>query len=294
MEWISDPTVWVGLLTLVLLEVVLGVDNLIFIAILSDKLPPEQRDRARIIGLSLALLMRLGLLASITWVMSLTTPLLSFWRLEISWRDLILIAGGVFLLIKATTEIHDRVEGGHEARVDGGTPRAVLADRRADRGARRGVLARLGDHRGRHGGRALRDDGGGHHRGGGDAVRVQAAHRVHQQAALAHHPVPGLPADDRPGAGGRRPRPAHPERLCLRRDRLLGADRDPQPAHRRAAAASAPPACARASRSPRRSCDCSAAFRFPPRPCRRARCSPRPSARWSAASSPCASARSAR
>jgi predicted tellurium resistance membrane protein TerC len=121
MEWISDPTVWVGLLTLILLEVVLGVDNLIFIAILADKLPPEQRDRARIIGLSLALLMRLGLLASISWVMSLTTPLLSFWRLEISWRDLILIAGGIFLLIKATTEIHDRVEGGHEARVDGGT-----------------------------------------------------------------------------------------------------------------------------------------------------------------------------
>ena len=99
----------------------LGVDNLIFIAILSDKLPPEQRDRARIIGLSLALLMRLGLLASITWVMSLTAPLFSFWRLEISWRDLILIAGGLFLLVKATTEIHDRVEGGHEARVDGGT-----------------------------------------------------------------------------------------------------------------------------------------------------------------------------
>jgi predicted tellurium resistance membrane protein TerC len=121
MEWISDPTVWVGLLTLVLLEVVLGVDNLIFIAILADKLPPEQRDRARIIGLSLALLMRLGLLASISWVMSLTTPLLSLWRLEISWRDLILIAGGVFLLVKATTEIHDRVEGGHEARVNGGS-----------------------------------------------------------------------------------------------------------------------------------------------------------------------------
>jgi len=121
MEWISDPTVWVGLLTLVLLEIVLGVDNLIFIAILSDKLPPGQRDRARIIGLSLALLMRLGLLASISWVMSLTTPVFSVWRLEISWRDLILIAGGIFLLVKATTEIHDRVEGGHEARVEGGT-----------------------------------------------------------------------------------------------------------------------------------------------------------------------------
>jgi predicted tellurium resistance membrane protein TerC len=111
MEWLTDPTIWVGLLTLILLEIVLGIDNLIFIAILADKLPPEQRDRARIIGLSLALLMRLGLLASITWVMSLTAPLFSFWRLEISWRDLILIGGGVFLLVKATTEIHDRVEG---------------------------------------------------------------------------------------------------------------------------------------------------------------------------------------
>lgn len=112
MEWIADPAAWVGLLTLVALEVVLGVDNLIFLAILADKLPPEQRDRARITGLSLALVMRLGLLASITWVMSLTAPLAEFWRLSISWRDLILIAGGLFLLIKATTEIHERVEGG--------------------------------------------------------------------------------------------------------------------------------------------------------------------------------------
>jgi predicted tellurium resistance membrane protein TerC len=114
MEWISDPAVWVGLLTLVVLEIVLGVDNLIFIAILADKLPPQERDRARIIGLSLALVMRLGLLASITWVMSLTTPILSVWRFEISWRDVILIVGGVFLLIKATTEIHERLEGGHK------------------------------------------------------------------------------------------------------------------------------------------------------------------------------------
>jgi predicted tellurium resistance membrane protein TerC len=110
MEWISDPTIWVGLATLVALEIVLGVDNLIFIAILADKLPPRERDRARIAGLSLALLMRLGLLASITWVMSLTAPLFAFWRLELSWRDLILIVGGLFLLVKATTEIHDRVE----------------------------------------------------------------------------------------------------------------------------------------------------------------------------------------
>lgn len=113
MEWISDPAAWVGLATLVALEVVLGVDNLIFLAILADKLPPAQRDRARIVGLSLALVMRLGLLASITWVMSLTAPIFQFWRFEISWRDLILIGGGGFLLVKATTEIHERVQGAH-------------------------------------------------------------------------------------------------------------------------------------------------------------------------------------
>jgi predicted tellurium resistance membrane protein TerC len=110
MEWIADPTVWVGLLTLVALEIVLGIDNLIFIAILAEKLPPGQRDRARILGLSFALLMRLGLLASISWLMSLRATVFGVWKFEFSWRDLILIAGGLFLLVKATTEIHDRLE----------------------------------------------------------------------------------------------------------------------------------------------------------------------------------------
>jgi predicted tellurium resistance membrane protein TerC/Mg2+/Co2+ transporter CorC len=116
MEWITDPTAWVGLVTLVALEIVLGVDNLIFLAILSDKLPPRERQRARVIGLSLALFMRLALLASISWVMSLTAPLFSVGRYELSWRDLILIAGGLFLLVKATSEIHDRLEVQHEQR----------------------------------------------------------------------------------------------------------------------------------------------------------------------------------
>jgi predicted tellurium resistance membrane protein TerC len=110
MQWIADPTVWVGLLTLVALEIVLGVDNLIFIAILVDKLPPGERDRARVIGLSSALVMRLVLLASISWMMSLSATVFSLWRFDFSSRDLILIAGGLFLLIKATTEIHDRLE----------------------------------------------------------------------------------------------------------------------------------------------------------------------------------------
>ncbi len=110
MEWLTDPTVWVGFATLVVLEIVLGIDNLIFIAILADRLPAQTRDRARVIGLSLALIMRLALLASISWVMSLTSPVLTLFGEGISWRDLILIAGGLFLLVKATTEIHDRVE----------------------------------------------------------------------------------------------------------------------------------------------------------------------------------------
>jgi CBS domain containing-hemolysin-like protein len=113
MEWMLDPSAWVGLLTLVILEIVLGIDNLIFIAILVDKLPPAVRDRARIIGLSLALLMRLLLLTVMSWLIKLTAPLLVFGELEFSGRDLILIVGGFFLLFKGTLELHERIEGHH-------------------------------------------------------------------------------------------------------------------------------------------------------------------------------------
>ncbi|MBJ2239699.1 MULTISPECIES: TerC family protein [Pseudomonas] len=111
MEWLADPTAWLGLLTLIVLELVLGIDNLVFIAILADKLPPEQRDRARLIGLSLALIMRLGLLASISWLVTLTQPLFEVFDKSFSGRDLIMLFGGVFLLFKATMELHERLEG---------------------------------------------------------------------------------------------------------------------------------------------------------------------------------------
>lgn len=107
---IQDPAAWVALLTLVVMEVVLGIDNLIFISILTNKLPEAQRERARRIGIGLALIMRLGLLGTVAWIVRLTEPVFTILDNEISWKDMILIAGGLFLLWKATKEIHHHVD----------------------------------------------------------------------------------------------------------------------------------------------------------------------------------------
>ncbi|MGK3398876.1 TerC family protein, partial [Escherichia coli] len=101
MEFLMDPSIWAGLLTLVVLEIVLGIDNLVFIAILADKLPPKQRDKARLLGLSLALIMRLGLLSLISWMVTLTKPLFTVMDFSFSGRDLIMLFGGIFLLFFA-------------------------------------------------------------------------------------------------------------------------------------------------------------------------------------------------
>jgi len=111
MEWISDPQIWIALATLTALEIVLGVDNIIFISILSGKLPPAQQPRARRLGLLGALVTRVLLLFSLAWIVRLTTPLFTILEVEISGRDLILILGGLFLLAKSTYEIHDKLEG---------------------------------------------------------------------------------------------------------------------------------------------------------------------------------------
>lgn len=111
MEFLLDPSIWIGLLTLIVLEIVLGIDNLVFIAILADKLPPEQRDNARRIGLILALFMRLGLLSIISWLVTLTKPLVEILNWTFSGRDLIMLFGGLFLLYKAVTELHEKMEG---------------------------------------------------------------------------------------------------------------------------------------------------------------------------------------
>jgi len=107
---IQDPTAWVALVTLVVMEVVLGIDNLIFISILTNKLPPEHRDKARKIGIGLALIMRLGLLGTVAWIVQLTNPVFEAFGHPFSWKDMILIAGGLFLVYKATKEIHHSVD----------------------------------------------------------------------------------------------------------------------------------------------------------------------------------------
>ncbi|MGD9882190.1 MAG: TerC family protein [Reyranella sp.] len=108
-----DPAAWAALATLVVMEVVLGIDNLIFISILTNKLPEHQRSRARRIGIGLAVVLRLGLLGTVAWVAQLTQPLFNLFNHDFSWRDLILIAGGLFLIWKATDEIHGNVTGEH-------------------------------------------------------------------------------------------------------------------------------------------------------------------------------------
>jgi predicted tellurium resistance membrane protein TerC len=111
MDWITDPQVWIALVTLTALELVLGIDNIIFISILAGKLPVHQRARARLIGLGLAMVMRILLLLSLSWLVRLTAPLVTVGAYNLSGRDLILLLGGLFLLIKSTHEIHDKLEG---------------------------------------------------------------------------------------------------------------------------------------------------------------------------------------
>ena len=113
LELLADPNIWASLLALTALEIVLGIDNVIFVSVTASRLPEHQQRRARVIGLVLALLMRIALLMAIAWIVGLTAPIFTVMEMEISWRDLILIAGGLFLLYKGATEIHNAVEGEH-------------------------------------------------------------------------------------------------------------------------------------------------------------------------------------
>ena len=116
MEWITSPEAWVALATLTVLEIVLGIDNIVFISILSSRLPQEQQPRARLVGLGLAMFTRIALLFSISWLARLTEPLFGLLGREFTGRDLVFLLGGLFLIFKATQEIHERLEGPAEER----------------------------------------------------------------------------------------------------------------------------------------------------------------------------------
>ncbi|ALZ84141.1 MULTISPECIES: TerC family protein [Pseudomonas] len=123
----ADPTVWAALATLIVMEVVLGIDNLIFISILTNKLPVHQQQKGRRIGISLALVLRLGLLGTVAWIVQLTEPIIEVFGKSFSWKDLILIAGGLFLLWKATKEIHHNVDPEPDSALTKGGETATLA-----------------------------------------------------------------------------------------------------------------------------------------------------------------------
>jgi predicted tellurium resistance membrane protein TerC len=118
MEWLTDPHVWIALLTLTALEIVLGIDNIVFISIIASKLPPEKEKKAMRLGLGLAMFIRVGLLFSLSWIIGLTAPLFTVLGQEISGRDLLLLCGGLFLIAKSTHEMHEKLEGeeGHSSK----------------------------------------------------------------------------------------------------------------------------------------------------------------------------------
>ncbi len=120
-DWISDPNAWIALGTLTALEIILGIDNLVFITILTGRLPAEQRAKARRIGLGLAMIMRIALLSMLSMIMGMTSPLFTVFSNAISGRDIVLIVGGLFLLVKSTLEIHHQVEGPQEGAVGAAT-----------------------------------------------------------------------------------------------------------------------------------------------------------------------------
>ena len=147
----TSPEAWAALLTLTALEIVLGIDNVIFLSVIVSRIPPAQAKRARQIGLALALVFRILLLSLLVWLIGLTRAVLTVRGIAFSWRDIILIGGGLFLIAKATHEIHTEVEARDDERDDRAEGQRVLLGDRPDHRHRHGVLAGFDHHRDRHG-----------------------------------------------------------------------------------------------------------------------------------------------
>ena len=193
LSWLSEPQTWIGFATLLILEVVLGIDNLVFVAILANKVKPSLRDRARITGLSLAVVIRIMMLAFMAKIMTLTQPLFQLYSLDVSGKDLIMLGGGIFLLYKATTELHERLEGANHFQI---------ADNHKKHAAFWGVVAQIlilaavfsvdsGD-----GGTHCRGNGSGSGSDDRHDFRQQTTHRIRGQTSHSGDVVFGLFADD--------------------------------------------------------------------------------------------------
>jgi hypothetical protein len=213
-ELLSDPQAWIAFLTLTGLELVLGIDNIIFISILVDKLPPDRRETARRIGLFLAMFMRGRPLLILSWIVGLTQPLFKVLQFSISGRDLILILGGMFLLWKSTKEIHQLLEG-EEGEGSSAAGSTFTADHHPDHADRHRVLARLDHHRGRHGQPGLDDDRRGGRLGRADDGVRGADRQLRVGASDSEDAGTVVPAGHRTGADRRRLRQPHARRAYV-------------------------------------------------------------------------------
>ena len=221
-ELLTSPEAWAALLTLTALEIVLGIDNVIFLSVIVSRLPELQAKRARQIGLALALVFRIMLLSVLVWLIGLTQPVLTVRGIGFSWRDIILIGGGLFLIAKATHEIHREMEAREPDHEDAPAPNAffwviiqiIIIDH--------GVLAGFDHHRDRHGAGSRDHDRGGHHRRHRHVHIGRSGHEVRGGASDHQDAGAGVSGADRPGAGGRRIPIPHSARLHLLCDHVFG------------------------------------------------------------------------
>ncbi len=232
MDWITDPQSWIAFITLVALELVLGVDNIIFISILSGKLPPNQQDKARKTGIALAVFSRILLLMSLSWIIGLTKPLFTVAGFEISGRDLVLLIGGLFLMWKATHEIHQKLEGeeGHSSTKVKATFSSVLIQ----------ILLLdvvfsldLCHHRGWDGRSPVDHDCCGDHCRRCDDMGFWTAGQLCRKASYDQNAGIIFSIDDRFHLDRRRSAPTHTQRIYLFRHGLFGICGDAQFTHAR-------------------------------------------------------------